>query len=339
MTTKQRTLVYAFAVFMLAFGFDIINNSIMHEPGEQIYHFSPFDITFVMYVVFTLLLVRVLLVKLYPQKKVLLAIGLLLMFPAFIFFRYFLEEMMMPIIINKSNYVDSITFTYYCVDNITYALYYIIIGVLLFMLDYNIAHQQKIKQLEIKNKEAELDNLRAQLNPHFLFNSLNNIYTLVSEKSDNAADAVMRLSDITRYLIYEKSNTCEVRDEIKQTENYIQLQQLRFAHDLTINNTVTGLIEGKQIPPFTLVTFIENAFKHGDFRDTNIPLNIKVHGESKRLTISVSNKIGQLNKDSTSGVGLSNIRNRLQLIFPNAHRMITRSENNIFTVELTIEYP
>lgn len=339
MTKLQRLLVYGFTLFILIVGIDLIDYSLSHTEGEKAILYSPFHVTYFIYVLFTLIAVRFILNSFYPSKKLLLlSIGIILMFPVFILFRYLLEEILAPLLIGQSNYIDSTTFAYYVADNFGYALYYIIIGVLLYMLDYNIIHQKKLHLLETKNKEAELDNLRAQLNPHFLFNSLNNIYTLVSEKSDNAADAIMRLSDLTKYLIYEKAHTCNLIDEINHTENFIQLQQLRFEQDIVIDKVIQGDLSNMHIPPFTLVTFIENAFKHGDFKNASIPLKINISGANNTLHIIVSNKIGKHNKDGTRGVGLSNIRKRLELTFPNKFHLTTRTESNIFTIELTIYY-
>lgn len=339
MTKRQLWLVYGITIFMLVIGLEVIHTSIYQDGKSGLYHFSPFDITYVIYVMFTLLLVRFLLKKFFPQKRYFfIFLSLIGMFPIFMGFRYFLEEFLAPLIIHQSNYNDEITIGYYIADNISYALYYILIGVLLYFLDYTITHQKKVHLLEAKHREAELNYLRAQFNPHFLFNSLNNIYSLVSEKSDLAAEAVMRLSDLTRYLIYEKEITCPIKDELIQTENYITLQQLRFDYPLPILKTYTGAYEDKKIPPFTLVTLIENAFKHGDFKDKDQPMQITIQASDTELNIQVSNKIGKHNKDNTSGVGLANIRKRLDLIFPGSYSMSNSIENNIFTLHLTIRY-
>lgn len=338
MTKSQLWFAYGLTIFMLLFGFNFIDYGILQRDYSRALRFTPFDITAFIYITATVLSVRLIMQKTYPKKLPQLIISLILLIPAFIAFRYLLEETLCPILIGRSNYVETTTVEYYIADNFSYALYYMVFGILLFMLDYNMLNNKKVKLLESQNREAQLQYLQTQFNPHFLFNSLNNIYSLVTEKSDNAGEAVMRLSDMTRYLIYNNSNECLLKDELIQVDNYINLQKLRFDYELPIIYELSGNYESKQLPTFTVVTFIENAFKHGDFKEKEKPLFIGVDAGNNQLHIIVKNKIGAYNKDKTSGVGLDNIRKRLAIIYPNQHQLICSVENNIFTVDLTINY-
>ncbi|RZK46721.1 MAG: histidine kinase, partial [Pedobacter sp.] len=133
------------------------------------------------------------------------------------------------------------------------------------------------RNLESERREMELQFLKSQLNPHFLFNSLNNIYSLAYQKSDKTADAIMKLSEIMRYMIYESNTpTVALSKEVDYLSNYIELQKIRFKDGAFIELTLNGEIDDQKIVPLMLISFVENAFKHGVVNDPENPVKINI---------------------------------------------------------------
>ncbi len=193
---------------------------------------------------------------------------------------------------------------------------------------------------EVHRQETELRFLRAQLNPHFLFNSLNSIYSLVRNKSGEAPEAVITLSELMRYMLYEtKQEFVPLEKELGYIKNYVSLQLLRLSNSENVKLLITGASKDKQIPPLMLIPFIENAFKYGtDFEGkTFIDMRIKI-GESQ-LIFDVANKIGAYKKDlANSGVGLENIKARLKLQYPQKHVLEINKEHGCYHVHLELEH-
>ena len=186
---------------------------------------------------------------------------------------------------------------------------------------------------------AELNYLRKQTNPHFLFNSLNSIYSLAHKKSDLVPDAIVTLSEMMRYMLYETDNkTVLLEKEISYIKNYIELQKLRLNNieNLTIN--IHGDTKNKFIEPMLLISFIENAFKYGtDYKGATF-VKIKITITENVLDFWVQNKIENTKKDPVnSGIGLTNIKNRLLLLYPNAHTLKLTTTDSLYTVNLILQ--
>ncbi|HLD52099.1 MAG TPA: sensor histidine kinase [Sediminibacterium sp.] len=215
----------------------------------------------------------------------------------------------------------------YYFQNFISALTYYLLGLgYAFARDW-INKDRKSLKLEKEIAQAELTLLRNQLNPHFLFNTINNIYYLSLIKSTKTADALLQLSDLLRYVLSEKENLVTLDKEYECLEKFIQLHKLRFPNDNIILE-----IGGKeefaniQIPPMLLITFVENAFKHGDAGEIESPIEIKLAIHENQLTYSVKNKIGKnISKNDSSGIGIPNLIKRLTLLYPKKHKL----ENNL----------
>jgi hypothetical protein len=195
------------------------------------------------------------------------------------------------------------------------------------------------KELETQRIHAELSFLRMQMNPHFLFNSLNSIYSLSLKKSDDTPEAVLKLSELMRYLLYENEDADHkvgLAKEIEYLENYIRFQQIRFKDRLFIDFLIEGDITGKRIVPLLLVPFVENGFKHGVLTDTNYPLQVVLVVQGERLILQVKNKKSLDNKDFTGGVGLDNVKRRLMLLYPGKHQLTISDGREFYQSELTI---
>ena len=197
------------------------------------------------------------------------------------------------------------------------------------------------RELEKQNLISELAFLKSQINPHFLFNTLNNIHTLAYKKAEGAPEAIMKLSELMRYMIYESDMAfVPLAKEIQHLKSFIDLQELRFKTKGIVKLDVTGDMKQREIAPLLLLPFIENAFKHGN--DLNRPGAIVAKlSVGDEITYQVENQVpdtdSQLLKDEVGGIGLENIKRRLALIYPKGHTFQVIESSNDFTVRLTLK--
>lgn len=206
-----------------------------------------------------------------------------------------------------------------------------------FTIDW-FSNERVQRNLESERREMELQFLKSQLNPHFLFNSLNNIYSLAYQKSDKTADAIMKLSEIMRYMIYESNTpTVALSKEVDYLTSYIELQKIRFKDGAYIELTLNGEIDDQKIVPLMLISFVENAFKHGVVSDPENPVKINIIANQKILHFSVINKKNVQNKDAQGGVGLPNVERRLQLVYPDRYKLNVVNSATHYTCELMID--
>jgi two-component system LytT family sensor kinase len=199
-------------------------------------------------------------------------------------------------------------------------------------------NQQNKLIAEANRTATELNYLRKQTNPHFLFNALNSIYSLAYKKSDLVPDAIVTLSEMMRYMLYETDNkTVFLEKEINYIKNYIELQKLRLNNVENIYINIHGDTRNKYIEPLLLISFIENAFKYGtDYKGVTY-VTIKITITNSILDFWIENKIEDHIKDAEhSGIGLTNIESRLNLLYPNTHQLtITETDNN-YSVHLNL---
>ncbi len=199
---------------------------------------------------------------------------------------------------------------------------------------------QKYKDELIKERQAsEIAILRSQVNPHFLFNTLNNIYSLVYNKSDEAPEAVMKLSGIMRYMLYDSiADFVPVFKELEYLNSFIELQQLRIAQKGFVEIKVQGSMEERTIAPMLLIPFVENAFKHGD-KNHEPGIIITLQLQPDKLLFTVENFIKKYNSSTTEesgGFGLQNIKRRLGLLYPDKHELLIKKNDETYTIELLI---
>ncbi len=208
------------------------------------------------------------------------------------------------------------------------------------LVKYWYQNQQSKIELENKNKTSELALLRTQLNPHFLFNTLNNIDTLISIDQEKASDAVIKLSEIMRFVLYEaNSDRISLDKEISYLESYISLQQLRLKNQFFVKFTNDIDCNGLKIAPMLFIPFVENAFKHGLKNIVAPGIEITLNCKDGNINFEVVNRYGLheiQNKDATSGIGLANTKKRLELLYPNKHMLEIRKSSGIYKVNLSI---
>lgn len=239
--------------------------------------------------------------------------------------------------LEHSNNFPSVKNIKYAMRGVFFFAFFLLGGIFCLMADFY-KRDKVSKETEAQRTETELQFLKAQLNPHFLFNSLNSVYSLVRNKSNDAPEAVLTLSELMRYMLYEANQEIvPLIKEIEYIKNYVALQRLRLCNSEDVKLSIKGEYEKKKIYPLLLISFIENAFKYGtDFKGVT-DIDIKIHVIENRLTFKVSNIIGvyRKNKDN-SGVGLTNIKNRLELLYPRLHTLEICEENDRYIVDLTL---
>jgi LytS/YehU family sensor histidine kinase len=200
-------------------------------------------------------------------------------------------------------------------------------------------NQQNKLIAETHRTNTELIYLRKQTNPHFLFNSLNSIYSLAYKKSDLVPDAIVTLSELMRYMLYETDNKfVQLEKEINYIQNYIELQKLRLNNIENISINIHGETKNKYIEPLLLISFIENAFKYGTDYKGAAYVKIKITIEDNILDFWVENKVENHSKDpENSGIGLTNIESRLALLYPNAHELKIIQNKLFYKVSLILK--
>ena len=204
--------------------------------------------------------------------------------------------------------------------------------------------QAQLVKLQKENAETEALFLRSQLNPHVLFNNLNNLYSFALHKSENTAPMILKLAEIMRYMLYESNqNKVELAKELSYVENYIELQKIQLEGRGEIIYEVHGDINGLSIAPMMLISFIENCFKHSaDTKTGDLRIIIRLEVNENKLDLYTENSFERqesAEKDELDmgGIGLKNVERRLELIYPEKHQLIVKELQQLYIVNLSIE--
>ena len=212
--------------------------------------------------------------------------------------------------------------------------------ILSILASISLAINNHLRQLEKEKLVAQISSLKFQINPHFLFNTLNNIYATAIDASPRTADMVDKLSEMMRYTMKETQNDfVPLEEEINYLNNYIELQKLRLDSKIRFDFTIDGEFSELQIAPMLLIPFVENAFKHGvnSEQDSNIRISIEAN-ESELHFIVANNKVDIRSgiKENSGGLGIENTKHRLALIYPSKHLLTIKETENDFIVSLHI---
>jgi two-component system, LytTR family, sensor kinase len=265
----------------------------------------------------------------YPQKKFkLIAVGMIVSLTTCFFIGFWWTGFMEHDPVRLSNYLPQAIF--FCIVNAVF-------GMIFYFVRYTQYKELQEKETALQNKQSELSFLRSQVNPHFLFNNLNNIYSLVYYKSDQALTAISGLSELLRYMLYDANDTVMLTTEIAYVEKYIALQQLRFEHPSDVEFKISGELDPVNIPPLLLIPFIENAFKHGDDLAKNW-LKISIKTARDNINFYCSNKKAKKKHDATGGIGITNVKRRLALLYPEKHTLEITEDDELFVVKLNLDY-
>lgn len=198
--------------------------------------------------------------------------------------------------------------------------------------------EQKALQAERDKVDAELSFLKAQVNPHFLFNTLNNIYSMAVTKNENTAPSIMKLSNIMRYITDEAARDfVPLEDEVNCMNDYIDLQKMRLGDKTNVEVMVTGDITGKKIAPLLLMTFVENVFKYGISSHEPSSINITLKADEYNISFYTRNRIFEAKQHTArTGIGIANARKRLQHLYPHKHLLDIDTGKGEFTVNLVL---
>lgn len=226
-------------------------------------------------------------------------------------------------------------------DIVSIVLYVMVtsLGLALCMIrEWRMTEQRALKA-ETEKAHAELSFLKAQINPHFLFNTLNNIYSMVVVKHEHAADAVMKLSNIMRYITDEiRTDLVPLESEISCMEDYVELQRMRLGSKTEIQVSVTGDTGGEQIAPLLLMTFVENAFKYGVSNHEEALIHIRLEVQDPVIRFYCRNTLFPVQAHAErAGIGISNARRRLEHLYPNRHKLDISNADGYYTVQLVLQ--
>lgn len=219
---------------------------------------------------------------------------------------------------------------------LSHALFLFLVGI---FVSLSLRINDRLIQTEREKLNTELSFLKAQINPHFLFNILNTIYSLAIEQSNKTADAVVKLSSLMRYVMREAATEfVPLMKELNYIENYVALQQLRLDDTAEIDFKIKGRPNGQQIAPLILISFIENAFKYGVNPQEKSQIQVHLSIAENHLLLRTFNKKVRVfhDEDTSGGIGIENTKTRLELLYPNKHLLILNETAQDFTVNLTL---
>lgn len=200
--------------------------------------------------------------------------------------------------------------------------------------------KNRILETQLKLKEQELNYLKSQIHPHFLFNTLNTLYGFAIKKANETPEMILKLSNLLDYLLYQSDKPFVLlSDEINHIEDYIELEKMRFHDTLNIKLNVSEYDNDIKIPPMLLIPFVENSFKHGKIIEGKLKIFINIEINQELLLFSVKNSSDPPNNNNNShGIGLKNIKKRLQLLYKDNHTLKTENTANGFEVDLSLNY-
>ncbi len=230
---------------------------------------------------------------------------------------------------------------YFIVSTTVNIVQYLLISFFLYNLKEKIEQKKRMDDVQLENLKTEINYLRAQINPHFLFNTLNNLYGLALERSDKTPELIMRLSKMMDYMLYESEDAMVyLKKDIENITNYIEMEKIRQGNNAVIGFSSEGSVSTQKIVPLLLLPLIENGFKHGinkQIRDAYLDIHIQVNTDSVILKVENNYKLTESESiDGRNGIGLNNLKRRLQLFYPGKHELIISQNENKFKASLKI---
>ena len=201
-----------------------------------------------------------------------------------------------------------------------------------------LVNQYQLQELKAKSAENELNSLKAQINPHFLFNNLNNIYSINQMDSQKGSEMILELAEVMRYhLQFSKQSYVSISSEFQLIQSYIELEKLRLKNNCTLNIQIKEGDDNHKIAPLLLLPFVENAFKHGTHPTQDCFINLTIEIENGRLYFSINNSLIKNKRVVKAHVGLKNTKRRLFLLYPDRHSLKIKSDEATYQVKLEID--
>ena len=264
--------------------------------------------------------------------------------------KFYLFSVVIIVVVSiVETYFDRLLYGLYKVDTedflgsfITNTIFHILYSMAGFYFIFKLEHKksEKIKQkLLEENYKTELKYLKAQLNPHFLFNGINSVYHLIGKDDDLAKDTLLQFSELLRYQLYESGTTILLEKELDYVSQYIKIEETRRGPDIQLKYDIDFENSAEKIAPLLLIPFIENAFKHcSNHNDSEMnTICIKIKETEGVLSLSINNSFDNLTPgNSVGGIGLKNVKRRIALLYPDRYQLNIRKENDNFIVDLTI---
>ncbi len=256
---------------------------------------------------------------------------------SFIIVRYLIQEVSFDYFFGFKNYVSD-SFWYFALDNLWRGFMAVVAGAFIYLVERRIQNEKMQLQLRQEKTEAELSNLRSQINPHFLFNTLSFLHAEAYVVDPQLADTILKLSDVLRHAMDSSSaKTLPISDEVNLLKNYIGIFEKRFEGkcfvDFKYENNGNDLL----IEPLLLLPFVENAFKHGVVSNKDNPLQINLKVNVDKLIFRCQNKINNHQKDPGSGIGIENVKKRLSLLYPDKYDLQLNENDDTFEVKLELK--
>ncbi|PQJ23223.1 sensor histidine kinase [Tenacibaculum sp. SG-28] len=340
MKIKHETTKYHIAIFAIWIIFTSLRSLLIVKENILSGSYASFLLlflalyTFIYWVNFTYFIPQ----TIGRAKYWLYSVYLLLSVVSFAVLRYLIEEVIVFHITGMHNYAeDSRVFMPYVLDNAYYAFQAVFMAFIVYFILDVVRKNDRINELKLQQKTSELQVLKAQLEPHFLFNTLNAFYVELVHQLPKVADDILRLSELLRFVTYETQNeNIALSDDLKFLEDYIFFYRKRYEDSLHVVYNFTGEKKGYAIPSMVLLHFVENVFKHGDITNKDFPAQISVASENKFLIVSTKNKINTSEKYTNTGIGTNSIVKKLDLLYGKSYVYEINFQNNIFEVMLKI---
>lgn len=268
-------------------------------------------------------------------------IAIILIFSSLTWFNYvFVQD---PLFWSHDDYIPSLWNFGKMLKYTTKIYPVLILAVVIKWFKYWYREQKSNQQLVEEKLKAELNFLKAQVHPHFLFNTLNNLYALTLKQSKEAPEVVLKLSDLLNYMLYDcRADEVAIDKEIKLVKDYIDLETMRYGDRLSISFNVLGKSDGMKVAPLMLLPFIENSFKHGVSEEIDASwVNIDLELKEEKITLKVENsKSKQTDSEDTfhykKGIGLNNVKRRLELLYPDRHQLEVHESEEAYLVILKL---
>ncbi len=272
------------------------------------------------------------------RRALIFIVSFLVMLLLFAVLRYSLDEILFKYLLGTNNYTSGYrAFWYYFFDNIQYAIPTILYSSVIFLIFRFIEAQNQISELKLNHKKAELSFLKSQISPHFLFNTLNTFYSELIESQPATAKDIHRLSELLRFVTYESGEEfIDLQKEIAFIEDYVYFYEKRFENELSLSFKVEGDVKNQSIASLTFMHFIENVFKHGVLNDAEDPASILITIDEQKISIKTHNKMEKAMKYMDSGIGVENLKRRLDTIYGERYELKYGAKGAYFRAFLQI---
>lgn len=320
--------------WLLTLYFMLIGQPLSFEMPKLDLFFKTYAVVFVLTFYFNYMMVMPRIFK--DFKWIKLLAGIIITYLFFTLTRFTIEQLLTDWWLAQVNYINPVLGSY-LMDNLSYSSKPIIFSSFLWLIVHVIRLLEYNKVILEEQKNTEIKFLKAQINPHFIFNTLNNIYSMVHFQSPESLSAIEKLSNIMRFTTYEaQKEHIALSEELEYIKAYVELEELRHYENNIVKWQSEIKDEKQRIAPYILSPLVENALKHGSYSEQN-PIDIRISTTNKSLNFEVTNTIGKKKTDKLGGIGLDNLKNRLDLLYQSKYKLETIRIENQFKASIQIQ--